>query len=240
MTVLEPSAPLSVEIVGPAGGQIGGSYPFTAAVSPISTTLPVEYFWQADGQTPITHTGGLSDTLAYLWDSPGTQVITVTATNFGGTVTDTHTITITDVPIAGLVANNDSPTLLGTPTTFTATVTAGTNVSFTWDFGDESALQSGEWVTHSYSIAGTYTATVTANNSANQLSASTSVTILQPESQIYLPSIFDSSGEVLQRPTDDFWGRIAQGRTARGSSALASLFLLGWAGCAGWFLKRKG
>ncbi len=41
-----------------------------------------------------------------------------------------------DDPIEGLTAENNSPTPLGETTTFTATVTGGTNIQYDWDFGD--------------------------------------------------------------------------------------------------------
>ena len=44
-------------------------------------------------------------------------------------------------------------------------------------------------MTHIYMQAGVYTATVTANNSANSLSASTLVTITAPTYWQYLPII---------------------------------------------------
>ena len=41
----------------------------TAAVSPITTTRPISYFWRATGQTPITHTmKGVSDTTTFTWN----------------------------------------------------------------------------------------------------------------------------------------------------------------------------
>jgi subtilisin-like proprotein convertase family protein len=43
---------------------------------------------------------------------------------------------VTDALIAGLGAFNDGPTALGNSTTLTVTLTAGTHVSYTWDFGD--------------------------------------------------------------------------------------------------------
>jgi PKD repeat protein len=181
-------APFSVEIEGLLDGLVGESYAFTATVSPISTTLPIEYSWQASGQGAVIHTNGLSDTLAYTWDSPGTQLITVTATNFGGSVVATHTLTINDVPISGLLASSDSPTLLGESTTFTATVEAGTNLSYAWDFGDDFSA-SGVVVTHTYAAAGVYTATVTASNSVGSEQASTLVQVVIPETKVYLPVI---------------------------------------------------
>lgn len=79
--------------------------------------------------------------------------------------------------IAGLVAANDSPTPLGHTTSFTATVTQGSNITFTWDFGDGGA-GSGAVVSHHYSSPGVYTATVTAANPVSIDTAETSVVVL--------------------------------------------------------------
>jgi len=82
-------------------------------------------------------------------------------------------------PVVGLVATATSPTPVGTPTTFTAEVSAGTDVVFDWDFGDETA-GSGPMVTHVYTPKtggdpGIYTATVTAHNEYNSLTATVEV-----------------------------------------------------------------
>jgi len=178
--------PFTVTLAGPDSGWADQSYDFFASVEPFSATLPLVYTWQADGQDPITHTGGLSDTASFAWPTPGVYTLTVQAANYGGAFTDTHTITIADAPIVGLFASNDSPTLVGNPTTFTATVTAGTNITFTWDFGD-STLGSGVIVTHTYVATGTYTAIVTATNSMGPVSATTIVQVTPPLIRYYLP-----------------------------------------------------
>jgi PKD repeat protein len=131
-------------------------------------------------------------------------------------VMDTHAILINEVPISGLSASNDSPTVLVNPTTFTATVTAGTNVSFAWDFGDD-ATGSGAVTTHTYASAGVYTATVSANNSASVITATTQVTIVTPSYPLYLPNILKeqqvgglieavitTQGYAIHYPTDYF------------------------------------
>ena len=69
-----------------------------------------------------------------------------------------------DEPITGLTATNDGPTVLGSLTTLTATIDTGTNVIFTWDFGDGSS-GSGMVATHEYASYGVFIATVTATNS---------------------------------------------------------------------------
>ena len=83
-----------------------------------------------------------------------------------------------NIPIAGLNAGSDSPTTLGQPTTFTASVTAGNNLAYTWDFGDGNS-GSGQAPSHTYSAASQYTATVTAANRTGSAVATTTVTINQ-------------------------------------------------------------
>ena len=95
------------------------------------------------------------------------------------------------IPIADLSALNDSPTTLGQPTAFTASVTAGNNLVYTWDFGDGN-FGSGQATSHTYSAAGSYTATATASNSAGSEVTTIPVTINKatqpnPKHSVYLP-----------------------------------------------------
>ena len=90
--------------------------------------------------------------------------------------------------IAGLAAQNDSPTELGQVTTLTATVTAGSNVTYTWAFGDGDT-GNGATVNHVYPATGPYTAVVTAANLVNALVETTSVQIYKPSLYIYLPLV---------------------------------------------------
>lgn len=196
-----PVPPISVTIVGAESGWLAEVYTFTATTEPITTSLPITYVWQANGQEIITHTSGLTDAVSLTWDMPGTQQITVTASNEFGSVSGGYLITITDQPISGLAAFNDSPTLLGEVTTLSATVTGGTNVVYTWEFGD-GTTGIGQVLTHTYAEVGVYTATVTATNTSNSLNATTVVTITvsQPTYWKYLP--FTVKGE---EQVQGFW-----------------------------------
>lgn len=71
-------------------------------------------------------------------------------------------------PISGLQAASDAPTTLGSPTSFTASVTSGTEAVYTWDFGDASPTRQGNAVQHLYTAAGKYTVRVLASNQLNQ------------------------------------------------------------------------
>ncbi|MCA9982008.1 MAG: PKD domain-containing protein, partial [Anaerolineales bacterium] len=65
---------------------------------------------------------------------------------------------------SGLSVLNNSPTLLGTATSFTATVQSGNSLVYAWAFGD-GQVGSGAQVSHTYALPGLYTAVVTVSNS---------------------------------------------------------------------------
>jgi plastocyanin len=77
-------------------------------------------------------------------------------------------------PVAGLSASNNGPAEVSDSISFTALVTGGTEIVYTWDFGDDNS-GTGNATTHSYSEAGIYTATVTASNATNSLTSTTTV-----------------------------------------------------------------
>jgi plastocyanin len=93
-----PEPPAAVRIAGPFEGVINTGYTFTATVSPPTATVPITYFWQATGQSPITHVeSDFSDSVTFTWTlgTTRTQLITATATNEGGTAIGTHILIFT-------------------------------------------------------------------------------------------------------------------------------------------------
>jgi uncharacterized repeat protein (TIGR01451 family) len=83
---------------------------------------------------------------------------------------------VEDDGIVGLTADNSSPTTLGQTTFFTATISAGSNVNYAWNFGDGNG-GAGALVNHVYGAAGVYTAVVTATNQTSVVTTTTTVTI---------------------------------------------------------------
>ena len=128
--------------------------------------------------------------MSHIYTAIGHYTAAVTATNSVSVLTATTPITITAVPITGLTAINSSPTILGQPTTLTATVTAGSGMTFTWSLGDLTT-DFGAGITHTYMLTGTYTAIVTATNSVGAMTATTTVlvTALPLDLRVYLPLI---------------------------------------------------
>ncbi|RIK37121.1 MAG: hypothetical protein DCC55_25225 [Chloroflexi bacterium] len=97
-----------------------------------------------------------------------------------------------DEPLAGLTIEHDGPRRVGEAVNFTANVTEGGNVRYTWDFGD-GATADGASVSHAYAEAGSYLVRVTASNSLGQLSTETLVqvepSVQLPSVQVFLPAI---------------------------------------------------
>jgi hypothetical protein len=79
-------------------------------------------------------------------------------------------------PVVGLEARNSGPTKFGLSTRFTATLTAGTILSYTWDF-DDGEYGAGVTATHTYARPGPYMVMLEAINAEGTVKATTSVKI---------------------------------------------------------------
>ncbi len=153
-----------------------------AASSDPDGHLPLTYGWAQTGGPAVAFTPNLSVTTFTAPGTPTVLTFTLAVTDDYGLVStpDTVVVTVTEIAIQGVRALNDSPTLVGGPTHFSATIAAGSNVTYAWDFGDGQTAV-GVAVTHTYGMVGSYTATVTATNSLGSLSATTVVTVLASE-----------------------------------------------------------
>ncbi len=166
VTVTEAIAGLSVQNSSPV--TLNKVVTFTAK---ITAGEGVNYRWDfGDGFRAV------GQEVTHVYSEAGRYIARVVVSNSINSLTATTGVTITDEAIAGLSVQNSSPTAVKEVITFTAHITAGTNVSYTWDFGDGGRAV-GQTVTHVYSQAGTYTATVVVSNSINRLTATTGVTV---------------------------------------------------------------
>ena len=192
--------PGTVTISGPENGLPNTTYTFTATVEPLSTTLPLTYTWGADDQLPVTHTAELTDTVAFSWDAPGVYAITVDAATPGGTISDTHAITIAiDINIISPTAvtlSGPESGLPGTVYTFTAAVeplSTTLPLTYTWQADGQSPLTQTADLTDTaaflWDAPGTYTITVQAANAEGIVSATHTITIAAPTYHYFLPVI---------------------------------------------------
>jgi PKD repeat protein len=127
-----------------------------------------------------------------VYEAPGIYTATLSAENTAGVMSTDTVVSILDAPVSGLVAANSSPTAPSDVTRLTATVTSGTGLVYSWDFGD-GAVGAGRVITHVYGTTGSYTATVTVTNAVGALSADTRVRVLEwplvnsMQPRMYLP-----------------------------------------------------
>jgi hypothetical protein len=144
----------------------------TTLTATTSAGTNVAYSWDfGDGQS------GTGASVGHTYAAVGEYQATVTASNSAGSASASTTVVVRDAPISGLTASANGPTNLGNPTTFDAAVTGGTNVSYTWNFGDGQS-GSGASVAHRYQAEGSYVASVTASNSAGSASFPVTVDVL--------------------------------------------------------------
>ena len=97
----------------------------------------------------------------------GEQTVSVVQIDPAGNISDptpvTFTVDVQGAPLLDLQVTSDAPGTVDVPVIFTATVSSGEPVAYTWAFGD-GGTGSGTPSSHSYSEAGTYTVTLTATN----------------------------------------------------------------------------
>ncbi len=91
-----------VTIFGPALGLTGETYTFTAVVTPTTISDPITYTWYLDDTPTLTMTNGTAVPISLTFPVTGTFDLLVMASHGFNTVTDTHTIVITDTPVVDL------------------------------------------------------------------------------------------------------------------------------------------
>ncbi|WP_458776036.1 PKD domain-containing protein [Desulforhopalus sp. 52FAK] len=165
---------------------IGASYPFSwsANTEPVegyklyykkggSAGPPFDGADAAEGASPIDLGKVTSFTITGLEDNT-TYHFALTAYNGSEESDFTDVITVfpdgsLDPPVADLSASVlTGPVPLNV--TFNGSGSTGTISSYSWDFGDNSSAGSGESITHTYNVAGSYTVVLTVSDAAGQTS----------------------------------------------------------------------
>jgi PKD repeat protein len=139
---------------------------------------------------------------SHAYAAPGIYTAMLTANNSAGVLTTTLTVQV-EQAINGLILDSSASTIsLGQAVIFTASVEAGSAVSYTWDFGD-GTTGIGINVTHTYLAAGDYTIRVTAFNPVSSQSVTKVIIVraLDGQTRIYLPLIVNTATGKTQEQT---------------------------------------
>jgi PKD repeat protein len=147
-----------------------GCAPLTVNFTNTSTGNANSYLWQLPGGTPSTSTLA-NPTVVY--NAPGTYNVTLTATNAGGSNTETQAqfVSVNSGPTAAFTAQTN-----GLSVNFTNNSTNAT--AYSWNFGNNTSSNNLNPVA-TYSTAGTYTVTLTASSACGMQTATQTVQIVQ-------------------------------------------------------------
>lgn len=211
-----------------ASAPAGTPFVFTATVAPVNATTPITYNWSATGQSNQQQTGGgtTSSPQSFTWTTLGTQVVTVTATNAGNTVTQTILVNVLPVNLTGVSISTPVATqLAGTPFVFTATVApanANTPITYTWSAtGQTTQQQTGGGLTSvprsfTWTTPGAQTVIVTATNAGNSVTQTTIVNVLP----INLTSVSINTSPASTQPAGSAFNFTANALPANASTPI--------------------
>lgn len=155
----------------------------------ISNSVGVTFTWNFGDGSPLAVTTAL--THSHTYTQVGSYNATVVAINELGSGEANSEVIVQDIPVGTLGVTSDSPTLLGDETSFLAVVTGGSNVQYTWDFGDGSVITTTSTgvIGYQYPQVGSYTATITASNGMNAVSMPLAIRIVdRPINELNLHS----------------------------------------------------
>ena len=157
----------------------------TVTFNNTSTNSPTSYSWNfGDGSALSTDKNPV-----HTFTTAGTYTVVLTASNAGGSSTQTQLITV--IELAPAIA---SSTFTQKGLTVTLTNTSTNNpTSYSWNFGDGTAVKTDINPVHTYSTPGTYTITLTATNSDGSSTQTQSVTVTQLNARILAVTLLSTS-----------------------------------------------
>ncbi|TMI54860.1 PKD domain-containing protein [Candidatus Bathyarchaeota archaeon] len=171
ISVTNPPPPLSAGFTfSPASPDAGQSVSFTA--SAMGGTSPYSYSWSfGDGGTA---SGG---SVSHSFVSSGSYTVTLSVLDSSGQRAQASKTVTVNPQLSGSFSYSPSSPRPILPVTFTATGSGGDQpYSYSWDFGDGTTA-SGQTVSHSYLLPGSYVVTLTITD-ANGQTFTTSQTII--------------------------------------------------------------
>jgi PKD repeat protein len=172
---IQGATPLTATAAGtPATGNAPLNVNFTGSAT--GGTAPYTYSWSfGDGSATST-----VQNPSHTYSSAGTFTATLTVTDASSpakTATATVTTAVSAVgnPLAATVTASPSSGQIPLTVAFSGTATGGSPpYSYGWDFGDGSATSTAQNPSHTYSSAGTFTATLTVTDSSSPAKTATS------------------------------------------------------------------
>jgi adhesin/invasin len=187
-----PTASMTLNPATPAAGQ---TFQLTVTPTVPAGSSPVQNIIVDFGDGTVRNLGGASSaqTLSHAYSRAGTYTITATLVDAAGQRNPSSTVVTVQSAVVGVsVTPTPNPATVGSPVSFTATVTNPNNVPITtvrFTFGDggsSTQTTGGNTATtqHTYQTSGTFTVTAVAQDAAgNSYSGSTQL-IVNPRAAV--------------------------------------------------------
>jgi len=149
-----------------------GTAPLTVTFTDASMGDITDRTWDFGDGTTSTEVSPV-----YIYNTAGTYTVTLTVNGPGGTNSAQSTITVTAAPVAPTAVFTPDVTDGTAPLTVTFTdASMGDIIDRVWDFGDGTTSAEVSPV-HEYTVAGSYTVTLTANGPGGTNSAQSTITV---------------------------------------------------------------
>ena len=155
-----------------APSPLSGTVPFSVQFRDTSGGNPTSWLWTfPDDSTTST----LQDPLPHTFNSPGTWIVQMTATNSLGSSTESMAITVVNPTTVDFNYTLSSPNAPSTAT-FTDNSSPG-GTAYAWTFGTGQGSSTQQNPTHVYSTSGTYDVTLTVTYPTGPVSVTKQVTL---------------------------------------------------------------
>jgi PKD repeat protein len=178
--------------------KISGTAPLTIDFTPVTTGTITSWKWDFPGSYTPTVTNSSAKVTTVTYPTPGTYSVSLTVTGSSGSVTKTKSNFITvsgEAPVANFSA---TPTSGVAPLVVNFTdASAGSITSRSWNFGDGSTSTAVN-PSHTYSVAGSYTVslTVTGSGGSNTKTNSNFINVSSSGGGTTQPPVTSSNGLV--------------------------------------------
>ncbi len=165
---------------GFAANITSGCTPFTVDFTDLSSGDATGWSWSFPGGTPATST---DQNPSITYANPGMYDVVLVVSNTAGsnTATQTSMILVESAPTAGFSSDVNGDVISLTNTSTGAT-------SYNWDFGDGN-MSTDANPTHTYTMDGTYTVTMTATNPCGSVTTTETIIVVTPPTVAYTADV---------------------------------------------------
>ncbi|MFC4230761.1 PKD domain-containing protein [Parasediminibacterium paludis] len=147
----------------------------TSAIADSTATL--SYSWDFGDNTPIVTTTAIIPPAHIYTTGAARRTITLTVTSSNGNIVAAASQIVSNLYIRPTASFTYAPTTVGGQYTFTSTSTsndATATLSYVWNFGDGTALNTSANPSHTFAAGGSYSVTLTVTSNVGGLVATTS------------------------------------------------------------------